>query len=303
LEALTKMRWFTIGLLALASTVWAAPDLNESYTALKDAVQKKDIAKVKALSAQSAKEAKELAGEAKPADAGQMEAWKGRQQFAKDAGDYAQYALAISAIQATDPAVTIDLVDTLIAQDPKSEQIDAATPYYLAALGKQSAAKAIAGANKILAGRPDNEYALDAVARNWQSPGPALAAANKLIAVMGKKQKPEGMSEADWQKTKNEMLGSAYTSAGVIEAGQRSWAAADRNLRTAMPLIAGNPTMQSYANYYLGLANYQIGKLTSDRSKMTAGAGYVEKAAAMAGPMQGQAARDAAIMKREMGGR
>ena len=144
-----------------------------------------------------------------------MDAWKGRQQFAKEAQEYAEYALAVSASQASDPAITIELTDALIAQNPKSDQIDTAAPQYLAALGKQGAAKAAAGANKILAGRPENEYALDAVARNWSSPGPALGAANRLVGVLGRKKKPESMSEADWQKTKNDMLGSAYVSAGV----------------------------------------------------------------------------------------
>lgn len=288
------------GLLSMAGAVWAAPDLNESYTALKDAVDKKDVAKVKTLSAETAKEAKELAGEAQPSDAGQMEAWKGRQQFAKEAGDYASYALAISAIQATDPAVTIDLVNTLIAQNPKSEQIDSAAPYYLAALGKEGTAKAVAGANKILAGRPEDEYALDTVARNWSAPGSALTAANRLISVMGKKEKPEGMSDADWQKNKNEMLGSAYTSAGVIEAGQSRFAEADRSLKAALPLIAGNNAMLSYAYYYLGLSNYQMGKLTGDKAKMQTGIQYTEKSAGIGGPMQGQASNNVAIMKREI---
>ena len=80
--------------------------------------------------------------------------------------------------QATDPAVTIDLTETLIAQNPKSEQIDIATPQYLAALSKTSPAKANAAASKILVGRPDDEYALDAVARelglrrprSWRQP-------------------------------------------------------------------------------------------------------------------------------------
>ena len=218
------MRLAVIGLLALISgVVWSA-DLNDSYKALKDAFEKKDYAQVKALSAETAKEAQELAKEKQPADAAEVDSWKGRQQFAKEAQDYAEYALAVSATQATDPAVTIDLTETLIAQNPKSEQIDIATPQYLAALGKQSPAKANAAASKILVGRPEDEYALDAVARNWGSPGPALAAANRLIGVIGRKKKPEGMSDADWQKSRNDMLGNAYMSAGIIQAG-----------RTAMP--------------------------------------------------------------------
>ena len=293
------MRFAVIGLLALGGLVWAA-DLNETYKNLKEAFEMKDYAKVKTLSAQTAKEAQELAKEAQPSDASQVESWKGRQQFAKEAQTYAEYTLAVSATQASDPALTIELTEALIAQNPKSEQIDTATPQYLAALGKQGAAKANAAASKILVGRPDNEYALDSVARNWSSPGPALAAANRLIGVIGRKKKPEGMSDADWQRTKNEMLGGAYTSAGVIQAGQNRYADADRNLKAALPLVSGNSTMLSYVYYYLGVSNYQMGKLTADKSKMIAGAQFTDKAVATGGPMQGQASSTSAIMKREM---
>ena len=296
------MRLLAIGLLAFGSMAWAAPELNESYTALKDAVDKKDIAKVKTLAAQTGKEAKELAGEAQPADAGQVEAWKGRQQFAKDAGTYSEYALAISAVQATDGAVTIDLTDTLIAQNAKSEQVDVAAPYYLAARGKQGTAKVLAGANKIVVGRPDNEDALYAIASNSLSsnPGAALTAANRLVAAAGRNKKPEGTSDADWDKKKNSMLGAGYTFAGVVNASQQKYPDADRNLKAALPLIAGNTAMLSYAYYYLGLANYQMGKLTADKSKMQAGVQYTDKAVATAGPMQAQASNNSAIMKREM---
>jgi len=293
------MRFAVIGLLALGGLVWAA-DLNDTYKNLKEAFEMKDYAKVKTLSAQTAKEAQELAKEAQPSDASQVDSWKGRQQFAKEAQTYAEYTLAVSATQASDPALTIELTEALIAQNPKSEQIDTATAQYLAALGKQGAAKANAAASKILIGRPDNEYALDAVARNWSSPGPALAAANRLIGVIGRKKKPEGMSDADWQRTKTEMLGSAYTSAGVIQAGQNRYADADRNLKAALPLVSGNSTMLSYVYYYLGVSNYQMGKLTADKSKMIAGAQFTDKAVATGGPMQGQASSNAAIMKREM---
>jgi hypothetical protein len=292
------MRFAVIGLLAFSGLVWSA-DLNDSYKALKDAFEKKDYAQVKALSAETAKEAQELAKEKQPADAGEVDNWKGRQQFAKEAQDYAEYSLAVSATQAGDPAVTIDLTETLIAQNPKSEQIDIATPQYLAALSKQSQAKANAAASKILVGRPDDEYALDAVARNWSSPGPALGAANRLIGVMGRKKKPEGMSDADWQKTRNDMLGNAYLSAGIIQAGQNHYADADRNLKAALPLVGGSST--SYIYYYLGVSNYQMGKLTTDKAKMATGLQYTEKAAGIAGPMQTQASNNAAIMKRELG--
>jgi hypothetical protein len=298
------MRLFVIGLLALSGMAWADPDLNESYKGLKDAVEKKDVAKVKSLAGQTAKEAKELATEAQPSEAGQMDAWKGRQQFAKDAESYAEYALAVTASQATDPAATIELTEALIAQDPKSESIDTAAPAYLAALAKGGSAKVVAGANKIVAGRPENEDALYALASNSLSsaPGQALTAANKLVAAMGKKKKPEGMGDADWEKRRTAMLGAGYTFAGVVQGSQNRFADADRSLKAALPLIAGNSTMLSYAYYYLGISNYQMGKLTADKAKMGSGLQYTEKAAGTPGPMQGQAANNTAVMKREMAG-
>ena len=298
------MRFAVIGLLVLNGMAWAAPELSDTFNSLKEAVEKKEAAKIKELVAQTNKEAQELAKEAQPADAGGVEAWKGRQQFAKDAQSYTLYALAVTASQSSDPAVTIDLSDALMALDPKGDSVDTIASAYLAAMGKSGAAKTIAGANKILAGRPENEDALYAIASNGLSsaPGQSLTASQKLVAVMQKKQKPESMSQADWDQRKTAMLGAGYTFAGVVQGAQNRYADADRNLKAALPLIAGNSTMLSYAYYYLGLSNYQMGKLTSDKAKMGVGADYTAKAAATPGPMQGAAANNSQIMKREMAG-
>ena len=246
-----------------------------------------------------------MAKEAQPSDAAAAENWKARQQFAKDAESYTLYALAVTASQSSDPAVTIDLSEALMAQDPKNDAVDTVASVYLAAMAKGGPAKTIAGANKILAGRPENDDALYAIASNGLSsaPGQALSAAQKLVAVMQKKAKPENLSDADWEKRKTAMLGAGYTFAGVVQGAQNRYADADRNLKAALPLIAGNSTMLSYAYYYLGLANFQMGKLTTDRAKMTAGADYTAKAAATSGPMQAAAANNAQVMRRELGGR
>ena len=55
--------------------------------------------------------------------------------------------------------------------------------------------------------------------------------------------------------------------------------------------------------FYLGLANYQLGKLTQDRTKVQAGLKYSQQAAAIPGPMQGQASTNVAAMSKELGGR
>jgi len=217
---LKKMRLAAIGLFALSGMVWAAPELNESYTSLKDAVEKKDVPKVKTLAAQTSKEAREL--RRNPSLPRRVEWRPGRaaNNSPRDAANYAEYSLALTAIQASDPAVTIDLTDTLIAQDPKSEQIDMAAPYYLAALGKQGTAKVIAGANKIVAGRPDNEDALFAIASISLSsaPGQALTAANRLVAAAGRNKKPERMGRAiPWPASCTVRRAGMRTPTGVLE--------------------------------------------------------------------------------------
>jgi hypothetical protein len=53
----------------------------------------------------------------------------------------------------------------------------------------------------------------------------------------------------------------------------------------------------------LGLCRYQFGKLTGDRTKMTAGQALVEKAAGIKSPMQGQAYTTNLQMKQELSAR
>ena len=157
-------------------------------------------------------------------------------------------------------------------------------------------AKATAGAQKILAGRPDNEDAL------YQAASGNATYANKLITVVRAKAKPEGYSEADWEKRKNAMLGAGYYFAGVSAGQRQSWAETDRDLKAALPLISGNPALLGPTYFYLGLANYQLGKLTQDRARMQVGIKYTEQAAGVAGATQGQAANNLNAMKKDMAG-
>lgn len=282
------MKFAAIGMLVLSGMAWAAPDLNDTFTALKTATEAKDADQVKKLAPQAAKEAKDLLS--KPDTASDVT------EFAKGAAEYSEYALSIVAVGSADPKVTIDLTDLLLEQNNKSKHVDTVAASYLAALNKESAAKATAGAAKILSGRPDNEDALFQQA----SGGNSGAAANKLIAVLKSKAKPEGVSEADWDKKKNGMTGTAYYLLGTQAAQGQRWGDADRNLKAALPLIQGNQALLGPTYFFLGVANYQLGKLTQDRAKMQQGITYTQQSAGIAGAMQGQANNNLAAMKKEM---
>ena len=297
-----KTRIAAIGLIAFAGTIWAAPDLNDSFNGLKAAVEAKDVAKVKTLAPQTSQEARKIAAEPQPSDAGAVADWKARVEFAKGADKYSEYALSTAATQTSDPKVTVELVDQLLAQSPKSQYLDQCASAYLAALTKESPDKALAGATKINAAQPDNEDALLLMVTGYASKAPdrAVAAANKLVSVARAKAKPEGISEADWDKRKNYLLGQGLFYAGAGQCSKNSWVDCDRDLRAAVPLISGQQVGSAY--FYLGLANYQLGKLTQDRSRIQQGIKYSDQAAGMPGPMQGQAAKNSQAMKGELAG-
>ncbi len=289
-----KMRFTKIGLAAgvfgAASLMWGF-DLNDTFNSLKEATEKKDAAQVKTLAPQTAKEAKAIQGQA---DAG-----ADVKEFAKGAEEYSEYALSIVAASSSDAQTTIDLTDLLLEQNNKSKHVDTVAAAYLAALGKQAPAKVAAGAQKILAGRPDNEDALYTLA--MANPAAGGTYATKLLNVMRTKAKPEGVADADWQKKKELMNGGAYYVAGISAGGRQAWADCDRNLKAAEPLIKGNSQMLGITYFYLGVANYQLGKLTQDRTKIQAGLKYSQQSAAIAGPMQGQANTNVAAMSKELG--
>lgn len=277
------MKFAVIGLIATCGMAWAAPDLNEDFASLKEAVATNDAAKVKTLAPSVSKQSRDIV-QKKTESADVIE-------FAKGADDYADYALAVAAVKASDPKTTIEIGDMLLAQDAKSVYVDTMAGTYLAALSKEGGAKATAGAAKILAGRPENEDAL-----YYSLPG----SSGKLVAVMSKKPKPEGMSDADWTTKKDAYLGAGYFYGGAAACGAQQWANCERNMKAAEPLVKGGQLGSAY--FYLGLANYQLGTITQDRSRLQTALTYSQKSAAIAGPNQGQASQNVAAMSKQLGG-
>jgi hypothetical protein len=292
-----------IALLSLTGLA-LADELDDGFAALKDAVSnKKDADTIKKLASDTSALARKTAAAAKPADV-EADSWKGRVQFAKEVDTYTEYALASTATQPAAEAKVVELVDTLLAQNPKSKYLDLCAAVYIAALGKQGgAAKQLEGAAKINTANPENDDALLVLADGnlQRNPTAALTYANKLASVMRAKAKPEGVPESAWETRKNTVLGHAYYDAGVIEGTKQGWIDCDRELKAAVPLISKEQSMLATAYFYLGLCNYQIGKLTQDRTKIQAAQKYSEQAAAIPGPMQAQANQNATAMRRELG--
>jgi hypothetical protein len=287
--------------------ILAADELEDSYTKLKDAVSKKDPDAVKAAAAETLKFARETEKAEKPSDAAEADNWKQRVEYGKEVEGYTEYALGATAAQpGLDSAKVIDLIDTLIAQNPKSKFLDdGAVNAYLVALGKSGgAAKQTAGMAKVIVGRPDQTVALQAlVEMSGASPDRALSYANKLIAAEKGKTKPEGVSAGDFDKQRNAALATGYFTAGYVNLQKQFWKDCDTDMKAAAPLLAGDAERLATAYFALGVCNFNFGKMTNDRTKMQAGEKYSEQSAAMKSKVQDQAYKNVQLMKQGLAGR
>ena len=291
-------------LLVGAPAVGRTQDLDTTYQSLKDAEAKGDAAAVKKLAAETSALARKAAAEAAPEDASEKDAWTARVAYAKDVDLQAEYALVDVALK-SQPATMVDLLAALEAQNPKSKYLDDAYANYLYALNQVGAsAKIPAIAEKGLANFPENPdllYFLTENARSSKQNDRAQSYANRLLAAFAKRPKPEGVSEADWEKKKSAMMGEGYRISGVVSGEKSQYAAADKNLRAAMPYIKGNNAFTAEALFYLGLADYNLGKMTMSKAKILEGAKFSDQCAAITGPYAEQAYKNSMIMKTEAG--
>jgi hypothetical protein len=117
---------------------------------------------------------------------------------------------------------------------------------------------------------------------------------------MRSKAKPEGVSEADWNRKKTDLTGRGYYIAGVTSCMSELWADCDKDLRAAEPLVKAQPAMAGPLYYYLGVANYQIALVTNSRATMQQAVNFSKQASNIAGPMQDQARQNAYAMERKL---
>lgn len=292
----------TMVLLVGAAAVARAQDLDTSYQSLKDAQAKGDAAAVKKLAGETSALARKAAAEPAPEDADEKDAWTKRVEYAKDVDLQTEYALYEVALKSP-PATMVDLLATLEAQNPKCKYLDLAYASYLYALSQTGGTAKITGiAEKALANFPENTDLLlvmvksSFAAKQWDR---AQGYANRLVASWARKTKPEGVSEADFERQKTASLGMGYWVSGVVSGDKNQYAAADKSLRAALPYIKGNNAMTAQALFYLGTANYNLGKMTNSKAKILAAAKFSDDCAALPSDFAQQAWKNSAIMKAE----
>jgi hypothetical protein len=281
-------------------------DVATAHSCLKAAEGKKDPNLIKEWSASTSKLARKAAAAPKPADEDEVEHWKNSVDYSKQVDTYTEYALYAAALSATDPNHKIMLYEALQAQNPQNQYIPQLTGVYFLALRQANAnEKALAFAEKTLEKDQSNEDMLLVVIDNYfnkkSNPDQVIAYGTKLAEVMGSKAKPEGVSEADWDKRKNLLMGLGYWYAGVTFGNQSKFPDTDVTLRKALPLVQDNEQLKSQALFYLGLANYKMGEPKKDKKYLAEALKFNQQCAAIKGPLQGQAAKNASVIKQQLG--
>jgi len=298
----------TVPYLSLALLLFAGPaltaadDLESAFQNLKDAEAKKDAAQVKKLAAEVHALAKQELAAPAPTDADEKDAYTKHAAYVKEIDVHSEYSLYATAVQSP-PETLVDLMAALEEQNPKSQYLDAGYGAYLVAVGQTGGtAKVPAMAEKALANFPNNEDLLIVLADNAMTkkqPDRAVTYATRLTTSLPKKAKPEGMSAADWERKRSAALGHGYWIAGVIHGEQGKFANADKELRAALPLIKGNDAMLGSGLFYLGLADYQLGKMTNNKQQVLDCAKFSLQAAGINSPYAQQAQHNALVCQSE----
>jgi hypothetical protein len=288
--------------LEVADAAYAnGPDLDAAFYALKAAVAKGDIEQAKKWSARTTEAAhKAIAAAKAPTD----DESKQQLEYYKQVDEYSEYGLYVLALKAM-PKEEVDLVDTLIKQNPKSQYLSEVATSYFAALTKAGEGAKACPAAARMAVEKNAEAMLYAADCNWRGSkaDAVISYGAKAAEAASTRAKHEGASDSDFAAQKAALIGSANFYIGVGNAMEMRYGPANKALKAALPAIKGNSQLYAIALFDLGLANYQLGKPLGDKAQMREGLKYFQESAGIASPMQDQASKNAKLVLAELGGK
>lgn len=282
-------------------------DLHAAYGNLKAAESKKDAAAVLKWAVVSSDIARKATG-APVASDGDGEEHKRSVEFAKQVDTYSDYALSAGALTSNDPKLVLQIVETMDQRSPNSQYLGQVLGKYAwAARETKSMPSAIVLGERALARNQAHEDLLLAMA-DYQVNQPKPDAdkvgqyTDQLVQLISSKPKPDGVSDADWDKRKSTLIGVGHWMAGTAYGAATKYPQADKSLRAALPYIKDNDQMMAGALFHLGVANYTMGKGKS--AQMLADAvKFMQQCVAIKSPFQAQAQKNLAVMRKETGGK
>jgi tetratricopeptide (TPR) repeat protein len=277
-------------------------DIEAAYTNLKAAVKKGDADAVIKYADMTSALARKAAAGPKPADMSD-EDWKKTVDYDKEVDTYTEYALYATALQAQDPAKVMALGDKLGQHNASSQYMPAMLGRYAAAARQSNQApKGAAFGEQAFEKNQVNGDMLLLMAEqsmNKQQFDKTIAYAQKAAEAANAEAKPDGVSDADWQKKRDNTIGVANWMQGVAYSTQGKYAQADKTLREALPSIKDNTYLLGAATFHLGLADYKLAKETKNPKLAVEALKFSKESAAISSPFQEQAAKNVKVIQTE----
>ena len=192
----------------------------------------------------------------------------------KENESYIEQSMLNAANQQKEPAKRAELLvrfSKAFPDSPNAEQ--AMTMAAFAYQQAQNRAKMTEVASGVLAKDPDNIGILLLLADDYSEKNEQLdkaeAYAKKAAALCDAAKKPEGLSDADWQKQNSLQKGLAWSALGQVDLQKKLNAQAVDALTKAAPLLKSNATSYARNQYRLGFAYLNLRKLPEAKQALT----------------------------------
>jgi hypothetical protein len=217
--------------------------------------------------------------------------------------NYAAFVLYTAAHQTVDPAKKVEYFTLLEQHDAKNQYARSARPEFMnAVLQSANQEHRMAFFEKELSRVPDDEDVLFVAAQEASRENldaQTLAYSLRLLNVLGKKTKPEGMSDGDWSKKRFDYMSAANWFAGTIYSKQGEFTTSNRHLTAALAYLQEKPAMLAAAYYYLGYNNYTVASDSRDPARAKDAYHYNQLCAGIKSPYQGAAQKNLEALRVE----
>jgi tetratricopeptide (TPR) repeat protein len=280
-------------------------EVSAAHNALKAAEALKDLTLIKTWSTQTSNIARKAMQTPKPeyGDDEDVTNWKQRVEFARQVEQYSEYSLYFASLQTKDSRTKTGLIEALEQRNPMSEYLAQMRTSQTMVVRQVDIEEAVASAEAQFQKEEWNEDLLLMVATHYMQKrkenAKIIAYSLKLLELLETKGKPEEISDADWARKKENMLGTANWMVGLLYSTQERFAQADKHLRAALPYLR-NSDMVAGAYYHLGYANYRMAE-AGDRIKVHDAIRFTQMCAGINSAVQFQAKENLKAIKAEYG--
>lgn len=277
-------------------------DLDSAFAALQAAEARKDAELTRKYAIASWDAASKAVSAQKPADPDDLADWTKQVEFANQAAAYSEYVLASQAALEPNWQRKSELVHSLEQRNPQSQYL-AAVKRNIRIREEANPAQAFAMAERGLAADPNNEDYLMRIANHYMAHeedlSKVLTYSLRVLEVLEKKRKPEGLTDEDWEKKKARYTGGANWMVGVVYGKQARYGLSDRYLRAALDQIQDDAQLLAAAYFYLGYDNYALAGQLRDKARAVEAAKFSKLCLAIEGPFQPLAQKNLEVLRND----